>query len=78
MVGEVRLSGQLRQVSVGDIQSVIEVDRLHSAMRIYEIEIVNSEEVHVWHDTRSRTINYDIIRRTGDQWSFIKQTGFLT
>ena len=77
-VGDIRLSGQLRQVSVADIQSVIEVDRLHSTRKIYEIEVVSREEIHIWHDTRARTINVDIVRRTGDRWSFIKETGFVT
>jgi len=77
-VGDIRLSGQLRRVSVADIQSVIEVDRLHSTRRIYEIEVVSSEEIHIWHDTRGRTINVDIVRRTRGRWIFIKETAFVT
>ena len=77
-VGDMRLSGQLKQVSVTDLNSVIEADRRHSKRRIYEIEVVSSEEMHVYHDTRTRTINYDIVRRVHGRWTFIKETGFLT
>ncbi len=77
-VGDTRLSGQLKQVSVADIHSVIEADRPHSKGRIYEIEVVSSEEVHIYHDTRTRTINYDVVRRVHGRWTFIKETGFLT
>jgi hypothetical protein len=77
-IGDLRCSGRVNDVSVSDLHFAIEADRSHTSDKIYEIEVVSSREMHVYHDTRSRTINYDIIKRVGGRWIFVKETGFLT
>jgi hypothetical protein len=78
MIGETRVYGRLHDVSMADVRAAIDADRLHTKDKIYEIEAVSSNEMHLYHERRSNTLNYDIVKRVGGKWKFIEATAIVS
>jgi hypothetical protein len=77
-IDDARAYGRVGDVSANEIRAAIAADRLHTTDKIYEIEVVSSNEIHVYHEQRTDAlVNYDIVKRVGDRWRFIVVTVFV-
>jgi hypothetical protein len=73
-IDDTRVYGRVHDVSLADIHAAIAEDRLHSKDKIYEIEIVSRDEIHLYHKHRWAKANYDIVKRVGRTWRFVSAT----
>ena len=48
MVGDARAYGRIHDISVADIRAAIDADRAKHHDKIYEIEVVNADEVRLY------------------------------
>ncbi len=78
MLGETRVYGRIQDVSMADVQAAVDADRVHTSEKIYEIEVLSASEMHLYHEHRADTLNYDIVKRVAGRWKFIEATGFVT
>jgi hypothetical protein len=67
--------GHVRDVTRSDIDAAIAADNstLHDFNgRIFEVEVINRNEIHIFHHRRIEYEGYCVIMRKAGKWQFIK------
>ena len=70
-----KVYGHLRDVTKSDIDSAIDADNatLHEFNGpIFEVEVINHDEIHIFHHRRIEYEGYCVIQRKAGKWQFIK------
>jgi hypothetical protein len=65
-----RVYGRIHSVTPADIHAAMEADRkINRDERIYEVDVISKDEMHVYHDRRLEgSWNHSIIRRIKGHW----------
>jgi len=76
MIGDARAYGRIHDVSVAEIHAAIAVDQRDSHYadkKVYEIEVISADEIHLFHERRTDArAEYDIMKRVNGKWRFIR------
>jgi hypothetical protein len=71
MIGDVRVYGLVREVSVADLNAAINADRAVNPGHIYAIEVWSSDYMRIYHEPASVAhASFDIMKRVGGKWRY--------
>jgi hypothetical protein len=72
MIGDLRVSGLVSEISVADVHAAIAADRAVTKERIFAIEVVSRDEVRIYHEPMYVPhATQDIVQRIRGKWRFI-------
>jgi Zn-dependent alcohol dehydrogenase len=72
MIGDLRVSGVVSEISVGDVHAAIAADRAVTKERIFAVEVVSRDEMRIYHEPMFVPhANQDIVKRVRGKWRFI-------
>ena len=69
-----RAFGRVHDVSEGDIRAALEAEQRESTWAnktIYDIQVVSSTEMHLFHQPSTENPSHDVLKRVGGKWHVV-------
>ena len=72
IIGDLRVSGVVSEISVADVHAAIAADRAVTKERIFAVEVVSRDEMRIYHGPMFVPhASQDIVKRVRGKWRFI-------